>query len=464
MTKRQRLENTKDGNNVATSLAPAANVGIKGLQLYIPQQYVSQEELEQHDGVSKGKYTIGLGQTNMVFVNDREDIYSMALTVVNNLLTTYNIDKSTIGRLEVGTETLLDKSKSIKSVLMQLFQDDDTTTNGDIEGVDTINACYGGTNALFNAVNWIQSQAWDGRDAIVVCGDIAIYEKGPARPTGGAGMVAMWIGPNAPLVMDPVRASYMEHVYDFFKPDLTSEYPVVQGHYSLICYIKALDQAYSNYKKKFTHTDNTSITITDLFDYNVFHVPTCKLVTKSFARLLYNDWLQDHSLYPEVDVTLAELTYEDSLTDKRIEKTFLPLAKDLFEKRVRPGLTVPTNTGNMYTASVFASLASLLHFTKLDLGDTIGLFSYGSGMAASLYSFTVRGDLTELVKTLDLDSWFQRRIKLTPQEYENQLHQREKIHLQKDYKPDGTTVYIASGTYYLTDIDSIYRRNYVIKE
>ncbi|KAG0666798.1 3-hydroxy-3-methylglutaryl coenzyme A synthase [Monosporozyma unispora] len=454
MTKRQRLDSE------VKKIEPASNVGIKGFQIYIPTQYVSQDSLEEHDGVSKGKYTIGLGQTNMVFVNDREDIYSMALTVVNNLLTTYNIDKSTIGRLEVGTETLLDKSKSIKSVLMQLFND----TNGDIEGVDTINACYGGTNALFNAINWIESSNWDGRDAIVVCGDIAIYEKGPARPTGGAGMVAMLVGPNAPLVMDRTRASYMEHVYDFFKPDLTSEYPVVQGHYSLICYVKALDKAYANYKAKFNN--GNKLTITDLFDYNVFHVPTCKLVTKSFARLLYNDWLQDHSLYPEVDVTLSQLTYEESLTDKRIEKTFLPIAKELFNARVKPSLEIPTNTGNMYTASVFASLASLLHFVGNDqlLGKTIGLFSYGSGMAASLYSFTVRDDISELVANLHLDKWLQSRTCLTPVEYESQLKQREAIHLQKDYKPVGTTEYIRSGSYYLTEIDTIYRRNYSVKE
>ncbi|GME85718.1 unnamed protein product [[Candida] boidinii] len=105
----------------------------------------------------------------------------MSLTVLKNLLTNYNIDPATVGRLEVGTETLLDKSKSVKSVLMQLFGE-----NADVEGIDTVNACYGGTNAVFNAVNWIESSSWDGRNAIVVCGDIAIYDKGAARPTGGA--------------------------------------------------------------------------------------------------------------------------------------------------------------------------------------------------------------------------------------------------------------------------------------
>lgn len=65
-----------------------------------------------------------------------------------------------IGRLEVGTETILDKSKSVKTVLMQLFED---SGNTDVEGIDTTNACYGGTAALFNAIAWVESSAWDGK-------------------------------------------------------------------------------------------------------------------------------------------------------------------------------------------------------------------------------------------------------------------------------------------------------------
>jgi len=69
-------------------------------------------------------------------------------------------DYSNIGRLEVGTETIIDKSKSVKTVLMQLFED---SGNRDIEGIDTMNACYGGTAALFNALSWIESSSWDGK-------------------------------------------------------------------------------------------------------------------------------------------------------------------------------------------------------------------------------------------------------------------------------------------------------------
>lgn len=175
------------------------DVGILALELYIPSSYVNQTELEVHDGVSSGKYTIGLGQQNMGFCTDREDINSFCLTVVQKLMDNYKIKPQEVGRLEVGTETIIDKSKSVKSVLMQLFEPHGVT---DLEGIDTTNACYGGTAALLNSIAWIESSSWNGRYAIAVAGDIAVYAKGSARPTGGAGAVAMLIGPNAPLVFD----------------------------------------------------------------------------------------------------------------------------------------------------------------------------------------------------------------------------------------------------------------------
>ena len=81
----------------------------------------------------------------------------------------------------MGTETLLDKAKSLKTLMMSLFRE---SGNHDIEGVSTFNACYGSTNAIFNTLNWIESSAWDGRYGIVISSDIAVYPKGNARLTG----------------------------------------------------------------------------------------------------------------------------------------------------------------------------------------------------------------------------------------------------------------------------------------
>ena len=152
----------------------------------------------------------------------------------------------------MGTESALDRSKSIKTFLMSLFAE---RGNHDIEvrfqlplqesarplaqlfscpplssvyalsacphidsaycvqhaaaeqtalsmqGVDSLNACYGGTAALFNAVNWVESRAWDGRLALVVAADIAMYAAGPARPSGGCGAIAMLVGEISPRAM-----------------------------------------------------------------------------------------------------------------------------------------------------------------------------------------------------------------------------------------------------------------------
>ena len=43
----------------------------------------------------------------------------------------YSISYKDIGRLEVGSESLIDKSKSVKSVLMSLFEE---SGNFDVEG------------------------------------------------------------------------------------------------------------------------------------------------------------------------------------------------------------------------------------------------------------------------------------------------------------------------------------------
>ena len=56
------------------------NVGILAMEMYFPRRCISEADLEEFDGVSKGKYTIGLGQKYMAFTDDKEDVNSVALT------------------------------------------------------------------------------------------------------------------------------------------------------------------------------------------------------------------------------------------------------------------------------------------------------------------------------------------------------------------------------------------------
>jgi len=446
------------------------HVGIIAMDIYFPHQYVDQAELETHDGVSAGKYTVGLGQTRMGFCSDREDVNSLCLTVVNRLMEKTATDYTQVGRLEVGTETIIDKSKSVKSVLMKLFTE---SGNTDLEGVDSTNACYGGTAALFNSINWVESSAWDGRLAVAVCADIAVYAAGAARPSGGAGAVAMLIGPGAALVLDRgVRSSHMHHVYDFYKPEMSSEYPVVDAKLSIQCYLSALDNCYAKYKSKAQSNGMNPVTL-ESFNGILFHSPYCKLVQKSLARLSLNDYLalpeESKAIkFPELE-KMKSVKLEDSYFDRDVEKAFMSQSLKTFEAKTKPSLMIATNVGNMYTPSVYGGLVSHMISQPIEklAGQSIALFSYGSGMASSFFSIRISDDCNEnsalykFSKVLgDVKQRLETREKFAPEDFVQTLNLREKAIDSVPYEPAGEVESMFPGTWYLTHIDEKHRRTY----
>uniref|UniRef100_A0A8C9P7P4 Hydroxymethylglutaryl-CoA synthase n=1 Tax=Spermophilus dauricus TaxID=99837 RepID=A0A8C9P7P4_SPEDA len=450
------------------------DVGILAMEVYFPAQYVDQTDLEKYNNVEAGKYTVGLGQTHMGFCSVQEDINSLCLTVVQRLMERTQLPWDAVGRLEVGTETIIDKSKAVKTVLMELFQD---SGNTDIEGIDTTNACYGGTASLFNAANWMESSYWDGRYALVVCGDIAVYPNGNARPTGGAGAVAMLIGPKAPLALEQgLRGTHMENAYDFYKPNLASEYPLVDGKLSIQCYLRALDRCYTSYRQKIQKQWKQAgidrpFTLDDL-QYMIFHTPFCKMVQKSLARLMFNDFRSSsgdtQALYQGLEA-FRELKLEDTYTNKDLDKALLKASLDMFNKKTKASLYLSTHNGNMYTSSLYGCLASLLsHHSAQDLaGSRIGAFSYGSGLAASFFSFRVSQDaspgspLDTLVNSIsDLPKRLASRKRMSPEEFTEIMNQREQFFHKVNFSPPGDTNNLFPGTWYLERVDEMYRRKY----
>jgi hydroxymethylglutaryl-CoA synthase len=452
-------------------MADRKDVGILAMDIYFPPTCVLQEELETHDGVSKGKYTIGLGQDSMAFCTEVEDVISMSLTVVKSLLKNYNIDPKCIGRLEVGSETVIDKSKSIKTWLMQIFEE---YGNTDIEGVDSSNACYGGTAALFNCVNWVESNSWDGRYGLVVCTDSAVYAEGPARPTGGAAAIAMLIGPNAPICFESkYRGSHMAHAYDFYKPDLASEYPVVDGKLSQTCYLMALDSCYNVFCKKYEKHERKQFSIFDA-DYVVFHSPYNKLVQKSFARLCYNDFLRNCSTVDEESrgklAPYAGLSSEESYQSRDLEKASQQVAKKLYESKVQPTTLIPKQVGNMYTASLYAAFASVIYNRHETLaGQRIVMFSYGSGLTSTMFSFKINEgqhpfSLLNIANILDVSEKLVARHVVPPKKFVETLKLMEHRYGAKDFVTSQDTSLLPAGTYFLTHVDSMYRRFYAVKD
>lgn len=448
------------------------NVGILGIEVYFPSTYVSQTDLEAANGVAKGKYTIGLGQKGMAVTGDREDVNSIALTAVAGLLEKYNINTADVGRLEIGTESLIDKSKSSKTVVMSLFEG-----NTDIEGCTTINACYGGTAALLNAFAWVESSAWDGRYAIVVAADIAVYADGPARPTGGLGAVAVLIGADAPLVMNPrCRTSHACDVWDFYKPDMDSEYPRVDGGLSQTCYLQALDDCYGRFATKKEALGEAEVFSLKSSPYYIFHSPYNKLIQKAFGRLFFCDAKRDVEAGRPLSSTLkplekwTKMPLEDTYADKELENVLKKLSAQAYSVHVAPSSTLSQAIGNTYAASVFMGIACLVDTIGAELeGKTAFVFSYGSGALATMYELRARRPTTpagaaftleRMSNILSLPERLAAREKLPPAEVNAALESRAAAHSAAPFNPIYPVDRLFPGTFYLETVGSEAVRRY----
>lgn len=91
-------------SNFQHTMHRAQDIGIRALEVYFPKCFVSQTDLEVADECV-GKYTKGLRQENLGVCSVEEDIHSMSLTVLHNLIKRIGLDLQSIGFLEVRFES-----------------------------------------------------------------------------------------------------------------------------------------------------------------------------------------------------------------------------------------------------------------------------------------------------------------------------------------------------------------------
>ena len=210
-----------------------------------------------------------------------------------------------------------------------------------------------------------------------------------------------------------IHGTHMANTYDFYKPKLDSEYPEVDGPLSISAYISAIDASYKAFRTKHAKAKKAqglagpAFSLTDV-DFPVFHSPYGKMVQKAHARLVYNDFLANpdapkYAGVPDRAAVLAQ-PYKASLTDKGLERAFMAVAKAEFEGTVEKGMRCARRCGNMYTASLYGGLASLLASVEPAeiRGKRISMFAFGSGLASSFFTIKVRGDTTEIREKMDL--------------------------------------------------------------
>jgi hydroxymethylglutaryl-CoA synthase len=99
-----------------------------------------------------------------------------------------------------------------------------------------------------------------------------------------------------------------------------------------------------------------------------------------------------------------------------------------------------------------------------------------------MFSFKVRGSTKEFAEKMNIHKRLESRRVVPPEVYDEvgfsqlvkirrkiltQLQMcnlREKAHLKKSYTPTGATDTLFPGTYYLTNIDDMFRRTYAVAQ
>lgn len=98
-----------------------------------------------------------------------------------------------------------------------------------------------------------------------------------------------------------------------------------------------------------------------------------------------------------------DISAEESYLNRDLEKACLKLVGDRYQECVFPYTFAGRQLGNSYTGSLWFALLSLIAESANNenlggdgfLGDRALLFSYGSGLAATMFSCIVDGSLKE---------------------------------------------------------------------
>ena len=397
-------------------------------------------------GEDPEKYTKGLGLYTCSFPDVREDIVTMGANAAYKLMKNEGIDPRDIGRIDVATESSFDSSKPISTYisgcLEQVFGEEFRNVN---KGERKF-ACIAGTQCIDDAHNWILSGRNEGKSALVIATDTALYERGnPGEATQGAGAVAMLIAEDPSIVELSLKQGYSSvDETDFLKPN--QQFPSVDGKRSVQVYLSLMRDALTNFEERSKKMD------IEEFQFVPFHVPFPGMVRKA-ASLGYRHMTRGTSIEeelekiigpkPEIEEFSEYEMYTGSIREymKLMEKT--EVYQKWYKRVIEPTIEISGKAGNWYTGSVHLARTSGLIYAvreKLDLvGKKILVGSYGSGAQAEIHTETIREGWDEKVKKIDIYDQLESRRSLSFEEYEqiHDVHNYSKETLLKeltDYK------------------------------
>lgn len=360
--------------------------GIASIGIHVPLLALSVEELAKLRNVDPNKYVIGLGCEKIAICPENYGIVELATEAAKRALSRWDGDLSKIAIIAVGTESAIDMSRPLSAWVAE-----NLNLRGAVRSYEVKHACYGGTLAVRQAVEWQLSEVLPNKAALVIAADIALYgQKDPGEPTQGAGAVAMII--DEPLIaeINPISYAWSEPAFDFWRPQ-GERFPRVAGQLSLECYQKAATECF----RALIAGRDPEIVLGE-FRALCFHVPFPKMVRKAFFS------------------ACTALGWDE----EKIEK--------IYAEKINPTMEWNRLMGNAYTASLWISVANALRGLKA--GEKITAFSYGSGFGAELLTLQA-GPLAQAAKWAeDFEKDMQQRKFIDAQTYDDIRHKEEITH------------------------------------
>ncbi len=357
-------------------------VGIEAIHVHVPKHFLDLRALASANDVDEAKYLEGLGGRRMAVPAPHEDSVTMAASAAMGLFEHYDVSPEDIGMVIVGSESEVDGSKATAAWVHGMLHLPTRCRTFDVK-----HACYSGTAGLRLASTWCRAASPGGTNkALVIATDIARYEVGsPGEPTQGAGAVAMLVSDTPRLLaLDPYpEALFTEDVMDFWRPTYRSS-ALVDGKTSIDSYLKALAHTFAEHERV------SRLGFRD-YDYLLFHVPFPKMAFKAFRMLYERDaiWRGDA---PSLDAD--------------------------FERRTAPALEANRELGNLYSGSLYLSLAGLLNNRGARAeSKRVGLFSYGSGCCAEFFSGRLGPQAGSWRGRIGIGSGISGRTELTYRQY-----------------------------------------------
>lgn len=428
-------------------------VGIDDLAIYVPKLYIDYKDFAEARGIDPQKLEYGIGIKKMALADANQDPACMAANACMRVMKKNDLNPQDIGRIYVATESALDESKAMNSfvigMLEQVYGEDSLEHAG---GIECKFACVSGSYALYDNANWIRAGENSDKSAIVIVSDIAKYDIGSAGEyTQGAGAVALLIKNNPRLLAfdEKVTSTIIKNEYDFYRP-FGKETPLVNGVYSNLLYLIQVRKALEAYKEKAIKQGYIKLkegeSITDHIDYINVHLPYRKMGEKALAYLLRHEWRhlprwKDITAYIKLDEPIPKDprgTIESLLADtefmkadERFRREFMktPYYREVFDKKMASSLEASAIIGNLYTASMYMGLRSLVEFEYnkgMDLcSKRVGFGSYGSGCSAMVFSGVFQEKYKEIANKMNMDNEIGKRTKISINDYEK-LHSNTK--------------------------------------